>query len=79
MSYIDQLARSNALSVADISELTNTIEIAESSLEAGRGDRTTAAELRDLADDLNPRRLSDGDAAKVSALKGTLEQLADRL
>lgn len=79
MAYLDQLARSNALPDSDISDLTTTIEIAMSSLEAGRGDRTTATELRDLADDLKTRRLGAADAARVTALKGTLEQIADRL
>jgi hypothetical protein len=79
MAYLDQLARSDALSASDISDLTTTIEIAMSSLEAGRGDRTTATELRDLADDLKTGRLGAADAARVTALKGTLEQIADRL
>ncbi|MEO0606883.1 MAG: DUF305 domain-containing protein [Pseudomonadota bacterium] len=78
-AYTDQLARSGVLAAAEIAALTDMIEIAESSLEADRGDRTTASELSHFASGLDASGLAPADAARVTALQATLEAMSERL
>jgi hypothetical protein len=79
LSYVDQLARSEALSSAQIDLLSEVIGTAQASLDADRGDRATASELRDLAADLNGSNLSGVDQQRLIALKESLEALSERL
>lgn len=79
LSYVDQLARSEALSVAQIDLLNEVVGTAQASLDADRGDRATATELRDLAADLNGNGLSGVDQHRLNALRESLEALSDRL
>ena len=79
LSYVDQLARSEALSVSQINLLSEVIGTAQASLDADRGDRATASELRDLAADLNGTDLSGIDQQRLIALKESLEALSERL
>lgn len=78
-AYADQLARSGAMSADQISSLTDVIEIAESALEADRGDRTTASELADLASGLDASGMDAADAARVAALQASLVAMSERL
>ena len=79
LAYLDQLARSNALSADDVSSLADAIEVAAASIEANRGDKTTAWELSALASGLDSTDLDPSDAARVAALSEALEALAARL
>ena len=79
MSYIDQLARTSALSDDKVTELTETIEIAAASLAADRRDRTTASELNKIARGLRSRGADEMTADRIASLKSTLEAMADRL
>lgn len=79
LAYVDQLARSEALPAAQVTLLNDVIGTAAASLDADRGDRATASELRDLASDLDDSTLSGADKARLTALRTTLEAMSGRL
>ncbi|MEM7458054.1 MAG: DUF305 domain-containing protein [Pseudomonadota bacterium] len=79
MAYIDQLERSAALPDDQVAALTFALETASGSLAADRGDRATAAELTQLASDLNPASGDAMNAARIAALKDALIAVSERL
>ncbi|MEL7540530.1 MAG: DUF305 domain-containing protein, partial [Pseudomonadota bacterium] len=79
MAYIDQLERSAALPDDQVAALTFALETASGSLAADRGDRATAAELTQLASDLNAASGDAMNAARIAALKDALIAVSERL
>ncbi|MEX2495400.1 MAG: hypothetical protein WD448_04885 [Woeseia sp.] len=78
-AYLDQLKRSNALSTSVVSDITEALARAASSLQDGARDRRLATRLQSLAKGLDA---GDGDAVTAkrrAALSETLNGIAARL
>jgi len=79
LAYMDQLRRSDALSVEVFSDLTVALDRSKSNLEKGANDRGLAKQLETLAAELD---VAKGDAStqqRMTSLGATLKGIAARL
>lgn len=80
-AYLDQLSRSNDIASGQANSLRSALDEAEAALEAGRRDRGTARELRDLAERFEDESGSYAGLTglRYAELASTLEGIADSL
>ncbi len=78
-AYVDQLARSGALTPAATSQLTTALAQAKLRMDTRRADRALAARLRSLAAGLQTSGSDPATSKRVAALRETLAGVAARL
>ncbi|HEV2080746.1 MAG TPA: DUF305 domain-containing protein [Allosphingosinicella sp.] len=78
-AYVDQLARSGALTPAATSQLTAALAQAKVRMDTRKGDRALAARLRSLAAGLQTSGSDPATNKRVAALRETLAGVAARL
>ncbi len=78
-AYLDQLARDNGMAEAMRTQIAQAMDQAQPLIEAGSTDAAVAGQVRALAAQVQTSGGADATAKRLTALKATLEGIAQRL
>ncbi|MFN3211905.1 MAG: DUF305 domain-containing protein [Henriciella sp.] len=79
LAFVDQLVRSNDMTADDASEYAETVSAAAQALAADEKNRRVSNKLRSLASSLKPSNADSIAAMRMTELKTTLRDLAQRI